>query len=200
MAIHLQAITPVQKLTIAKGLCDYQFIMEYWHTNSEDFRNVYYNFYLKARWAVMSKRGNRDPYFQKLTSITPSNDLIEIIIDLKETMECHSLELSLASKLLHTVNPLSPIYDKKIREYLAHEENVEFWWQRSKKMYGQSAPRGTSELDKIKHDWTALNHWYQSFLTSPRGHEWIAWFDTNFPDHTAISDVKKIDFIIFSTR
>lgn len=66
MAIELSSITSLQKLTIAKGLCDYQFIMENWQTDSEDFKTVYYDFYLKARWTVMTKSSNSIPYFNKL--------------------------------------------------------------------------------------------------------------------------------------
>ena len=199
MSIKINNITPIQKLKIAKGLCDYQFIMENWQTDSEDFREVYYEFYLKTRWAVMRKKNNRTPYFQKLQSISPTEDLVIIIEELQEEMEKHNFEFSFCSKLLHTRNPSVPIYDSKVNSYLGKEENVEFWWARSKDMYGSSAPRGTSKLDKIKHDWTNLCEWYNQFLQSSKGKEWIDWFDNNFPNHKNISNVKKVDFIIFAT-
>ena len=47
--ININAITSKQKLTIAKGLLDYQYIMQNWETNSADFQEVYYNFYLKQK-------------------------------------------------------------------------------------------------------------------------------------------------------
>jgi len=47
--ININKITSRQKLIIAKGLLDYQYIMDNWHTNSMDFQEVYYDFYLKAR-------------------------------------------------------------------------------------------------------------------------------------------------------
>ncbi len=197
--MELSSITSLQKLTIAKGLCDYQFIMENWQTNSEDFKTVYYDFYLKARWTVMTKSSNSIPYFKKLQSISPTDDLMNIMIDLKEEMNQHDFEFSLSSKLLHTRNPSSPIYDSKVREYLSKEEDVEFWWARNKGMYGKPAPRGTSEYEKIKHDWISLCEWYDQFLLSNRCKEWIEWFDNNFPNYKTISSVKKIDFIIFAT-
>lgn len=198
MVIDLNSITSFQKLVIAKGLCDYQFIMDNWHTDSSDFRRVYYDFYLKARWAVMTNEGNSEPYFKKLQTILPDSDLISIITDLKKEMLNESYELSVGSKLLHTRNPNSPIYDSKVREYLGKNENVEFWWNRSKEMYGSSAPRGISEFDKIKHDWESLCEWYNQFLKSSRCKEWIDWFDYNFPNHKTISKIKKTDFIIFA--
>lgn len=196
MYIDIDKITSRQKLIIAKGLCDYQYIMDNWQKNDEDFQSVYYDFYLKARWAVMSNPNNSVPYFEKLQSISPDDDLLDILNELKTEMEKQSYELSLGSKLLHTRNTSSPIYDSKVREYLSKEEDVNFWWHVS----GSSAPRHTSEFDKIKHDWLELCNWYSMFLTSSRGLQWIEWFDTNFPAYKGISDVKKIDFIIFATN
>lgn len=198
MHIETLNITSMQKLTIAKGLCDYQFIMENWQTNSDDFKHVYYEFYLKARWAVMTNTNNSTPYFKILQKISPTQDLISIIKELNEEMENKSFEFSLGSKLLHTRNPMVPIYDSKVKKYLSKEENVELWWNRSKDMYGSPAPKGTSELDKIKHDWINLYEWYSQFLSSSRGKDWVDWFDNNFPAYKSISNVKKIDFVIFA--
>lgn len=194
MKIDVYQITPRQKLTIAKGLCDYRYIMEYWNQNDSDFQAVFYDFYLKARWAVINKTGNREPYFEKLQEISPKDPLIDILDDLKSRMESHSYELSIGSKLLHTRNPSVPIYDKKVRDYLLEEEDVPFWWHQ------KGAPRGKSEREKIEHDWNELTAWYADFLDSEQGLEWIGWFDKCFPTYTAISNVKKVDFIIFATN
>lgn len=196
MYIDIEKITPRQKLIIAKGLCDYQYIMYNWQKNDADFQAVYYEFYLKARWAVMNKTSNSQPYFKKLQSISPDADLMSILEELKSEMEKGSYELSLGSKLLHTRNTASPIYDSKVREYLSKEEGVEFWWH----VKGSQAPRGISEFAKIKHDWEELCNWYAAFVPSERGRRWIEWFDTNFPAYRNISDIKKIDFIIFATN
>ena len=195
--IDVNSITPKQKLTIAKGLCDYDFIMAEWPSQSEDFEDVYYGFYLKARWAVMNLSGNKRPYFEKLYSLD-SPDLMQILDELKENMDAGSYEFSLGTKLLHTRYPNNPIYDSKVLAYLSSEENVDFWWHHSPALRG--AARGLSEREKIAHDWAKLNAWYASFLPSERGQQWIRWFDSNFPSSARISNVKKIDFIIFATR
>lgn len=200
MKIDIDKITERQKLIIAKGLCDYQYIMNNWQKNDDDFQEVYYEFYMKARWAVMKNSNNSMLYFQKLQSISPEDDLIDILNELRTEMKKQSYELSLCSKLLHTRNTSSPIYDSKVREYLAKEENVEFWWQRVSSMYGSPAPRGTSEDEKIKHDWLELCHWYTTFMPSSRGIQWVEWFNVNFPAYKNISDIKKVDFIIFATN
>lgn len=197
MKIHVACITPRQKLIIEKGLCDYRYIMHHWRENDSDFQTVYYQFYLKARWALMNNPKNAELYFRKLQSISPEESLLDIIDDLSGTIEKHSCEFSICSKLLHTRNDSVPIYDSKVRKYLSKEENVDFWWNcpagKSKKT------TGISEMEKIEHDWLLLNTWYTSFLSSKAGIEWIDWFNRSFPSHASISDIKKADFIIFAT-
>ena len=144
----------------------------------------------------MNKQENKFPYFHKLQQISPDDDFMKILDELKQEMISGSYELSIGSKLLHTRNDSFPIYDSKVREYLLNVENVEFWWN----VRGTSMPKGTSKREQIKHDWETLCNWYKSFLASARGIQWINWFDENFPNHKDISDVKKIDFIIFATN
>ena len=201
MKIEVDNITEYQKLIIVKGLYDYQYIMNNWeNVSDDDFYKVYYNFYLSARGGIMRRDGNKVPYYKKLREISPNEDFIEVLNQLKDEMQSNSYEFSLVSKLLHTRNPVMPIYDSKVREYLSKNEEVEFWWYRNKDMYGNTAPRGTIEIEQIKHDWQELCKWYLSFQESVRCKKWIEWFDINFPEFKNISNVKKIDFIIFATN
>ncbi len=193
MPMVLRSITPKQKLIIAKGLLDYQFIMDNWKTDSREFREVYYEFYLKARWAVMKKPENSDSYFAILQNVSATSNLIDIIDELQQNISPRSYEFSVCSKLLHTINPSSPIYDSKVRKFLSEETKTDFWFNSGKKS-------NISTRDKIIHDWKKLCEWYEAFLKSPTGKEWIAWFDSNFPSFSQISNVKKIDCIIFATN
>lgn len=192
MKINLNYITPFEKLTIQKGLCDYEYIMNHWQENDDDFQRVYYNFYLSARWVKMGKKNIKDFYFSKLQSISADDDLISIIDDFAKNSTDECLEFSIISKMLHTRNNNSPIYDSKIRNYLSECENQQFYWQR------KGAPRGMTQHEKIEHDWTLLKKWYSDFLESDRGKQWIEWFDVTFPAYSHISSVKKVDFIIFA--
>lgn len=196
--IDVSRITAREKLIIAKGLLDYCFIMNNWKNNDDDFKKVYYDYYLKARWSVMHLPENKNPYFDKLQSINPDDDFMDILYDLKKNMGSNSYEFSLGTKLLHTRNSSKPIYDSKVCKYLKNEENVDFWWHNSPRVRGNS--RGLCEKEKIKHDWNLLNEWYNIFLTSSEGKKWVQWFDDNFPTYAKISNVKKVDFIIFATR
>ena len=197
MLLDLSLITNRQKLTIAKGLLDYQYIMNYWKTDcvnadttiQEDFRSVYYGFYLKARWAKMSNGEYQNEYFQLLHS-SPQHDLMTIIDIFKN--KSGDYEFSICSKLLHTINPTFPIYDSKVRNFLKNKVGLDFWY-----LTGRKAFKTTEE--KIKNDWTLLCTWYRDFIKTTEGKDWIAWFDVNFPSFQSISDVKKIDFIIFAT-
>lgn len=193
MAIILKDISERQKLIIAKGLLDYQFIMLNWKTNTKDFQDVYYEFYLKARWAMMKNPQNSKAYFDMLQSTDKKTNLMYVINELKSKLTKESYEFSLCSKLLHTINPQSPIYDSKVREYLSTEENVDFWFNTGKK-------NNKTTYEKIEHDWKELCSWYEEFLDSKEGKEWVDWFDFHFPSYSSISNYKKIDSIIFATN
>lgn len=193
MSIILETISEKQKLIISKDLLDYQFIMLNWKTNTKDFQDVYYEFYLKARWAIMKNPQNREAYFDILKSTDKTTKLIEVINVLKTKLTKESYEFSLCSKLLHTVNPNSPIYDSKVRKYLSAEKGMDFWFNT-----GKNNNKTTQE--KIEHDWKILCEWYEKFLDSKDGKEWVDWFDNNFPSYNSISDYKKIDCIIFATN
>lgn len=191
MAIILDRITEREKLIIAKGLLDYQFIMDNWKRNTKDFQDVYYEFYLKARWAIMKNSQNSDAYFDVLGSIGSNAEIMNVIEALRSKLGSDQYEFSICSKLLHTVNPNSPIYDSKVRKYLSKEEKVKLCFHTNKNI---------DKKEKIEKDWQAICNWYKNFLGSERGKEWIAWFDENFPSYSSISDYKKIDFIIFATN
>ena len=190
MPFTLTSITEKQKLIIAKGLLDYQFIMNNWKTNSPDFQDVYYDFYLKARWAKMANKANKASYFD-LMRTTKSGFLIDIVKALKK--EIGSYEFSICSKLLHTKDPSFPIYDSKVRIFLINEMKLDLWHQTN-----NNSEKST--IDKIEHDWKIICDWYANFLNSQDGKAWITWFDSNFPAYIGISDIKKIDSIIFATN
>ena len=53
MKFALSLITEKQKLIIAKGLLDYNFIMNNWRINSSDFRDVYYPWVKRYRLFII---------------------------------------------------------------------------------------------------------------------------------------------------
>ena len=195
MCINVNEITTWQKYLIEKELPNYKYIMHNWQTDDEHFRQVYYKFYLSASHASLTPQ-SKNSYFEVLHNYelnleNPRDNLINIVGQLYSAMDSHRNEFSFASKLLHTRNDSFPIYDSKVRKYLSNlptDNQVQFTWKQS---------NSSNALDEIKDDWAALCDWYDRFLASEEGVEWVNWFDESFPAYSNISDIKKVDFIIF---
>lgn len=191
--------TKKQMLELEKTLLDYQFIMDNKYSadekSKEDFKDVYYKFYLSARWAVYANKENRKKYFEVFEEQKETTELIKIVQALHDKLNNDSYDFSVATKILHTHHPENPIFDSKVQKYLdslAKKENREkFYW-------GKDLKNGKDKLKQIEHDWELLNKWYENFQKSDEGKDWIDWFNNEFPDYKDISNVKKIDSIIFA--
>lgn len=193
MEININDISAKKKLIIEKGLCDYKYITDHWKDNDSDFQSVFYEFYLKARWAVMSDKEKQKAYFEKMHEKDFKEDIVEVVKFLKTKTGYY--EFSLASKMLHTVNPKWPIYDRKVREYLTKERGIKFEWNCNEDRDSDLI------LDLIRKDWDKLIGWYEDFIPSATGQKWIEWFDSNFESYKdMVKPLKKIDFIIFATQ
>ena len=197
--IKVENITEKQKLTIENGINTYLYIMKYHKFDNEDFRDVYYSYYLTARSSVFSKvktdketkektsNPNWNTYFLLLKNAKGTESLESVVEKLKNELTSHSFEFSFASKLLHTKNPKIPIYDSKVRKYLEEIYGMKFL-----------SESGTKTLSKIASDWQMLNGWYDKFLETDEARTWIDWFDREFPKGKEMSKVKKVDTIIFA--
>lgn len=195
MKINFTNVTEKQLMNLQLGLIQYEYIRSHYQIDDEDFRDVFTSFYLSSQ-ARMRNSENRNPFFELLRETKADSSLIDIVNNLNEKLPLGMYEFSFATKLLHTVNNSSPIYDSKIYQYLKKERNVDFWDIQSNKC--DSDGNKYSKIDKIKHNWEELKNWYNSFILTNECDEWIKWFDNNFPNYQHISNVKKIDFIIFS--
>lgn len=194
--IDLNLITERQLMEMEVGLLQYEYIRSHFDLgDNEDFREVFTNFYLSSQ-GKMRQEDNRNPFFEKLFNTEPNQNLIELVQYLYDHLALSMYEFSFATKLLHTINNNSPIYDSKVYEYLKREEDVDFIDIQSSRR--KKNGRLMNKLERIEHNWNELNEWYGSFLQSPRGREWINYFDEHFPRYSHINNVKKIDFIIFS--
>ena len=191
MRIDLEHISERQLLTITNGVNYYLYIQKHYNDvderDAEDFRDVFTEFYLKAQ-GKMRDPVNRVPFFETMKTCSPDKDLIELLIELHNKLDTDLYEFSFATKLLHTINNDSPIFDSKVFKYLKEEEGVNFWEYRHSK----------DGLERARHNWPLLKNWYDSFLQTERAAEWIAWFDRQFPNAAHIAAVKKIDFLIFA--
>lgn len=195
MKICLAKATEKHLMSLNIGLLQYSYIQNHYVKNDEDFRDVFTDFYLTSQ-ARMRNDENRVPFFELLSKTKPSDSLIDIVEELYKILPIGMYEFSFATKLLHTVNPRSPIYDSKVLNYLKKDEKVDLWDIYQKKH--DSSGKEISKIDKIKHNWEELNNWYNAFMKTKTAVDWIKWFDSNFPKYVSISDIKKIDFIIFT--
>ena len=108
-------------------------------------------------------------------------DIDEIMTYLADNTQRKSVELSFASKLLHTIDPSNPIYDKKVSDFL-HLKGPSAYW--------------TNEAKRIRQNenYKAVSEWYQS----QQFKNYVQLFDEMFPEYAGrVGDVKKADFIIW---
>jgi hypothetical protein len=94
-------------------------------------------------------------------------------------------EPSFASKLVATLDPHKPVWDKYVLQNIGCPAPA--YYSRTKV---QDA--------KACYEW--MDTWYQSFLISEKGAEWIGLFDEQVPDHRRMTDLKKVDFILWQMR
>ena len=96
-----------------------------------------------------------------------------------------NVETSFSSKMLATIDPNMPIWDKYVAQNLCLElkgKTKEDQLQCAIELYGQ------------------MIEWYKDFIATENGQECIAQFEQVLPGYTWVSDVKKIDFFLWSIR
>ena len=101
------------------------------------------------------------------------------------------VEPSFASKLLHTLNPDKPIWDKNVLAVLEAKGEISG-------KYSYSLPDAV-KIEKAKEIYRGLEDFYARYLPMPEAKQIIAAFDAEFPSAKDISDVKKVDFNLWSS-
>jgi hypothetical protein len=94
-------------------------------------------------------------------------------------------EPSFASKLVATLDPKKPVWDTHVLRNLG--ANPPAYYKRTK-----------IQDAKICYAW--IETWYQGFLASEKGGEWVELFDEHVPDHHKMTNLKKVDFILWQMR
>ena len=96
-----------------------------------------------------------------------------------------NIEPSFSSKMLATICPEKPIWDKYIVQNLGIELD------------------GVTKDEKLKNAislYSDIEKWYEEFLKTDKAMECIEAFDSILPGYKSISTTKKIDCIIWSIR
>ena len=183
---YSEADTILHKPEMAKGLEKYIYIMDRLQktnvSKDEEFQHVFRDFYQMRRFYSDDFAKH---YFILMEQLKATRDIsFRMAIERVKHIRC-SYEMSFSSKLVHTINPLHPIWDSIV----------------TNRHFGIKAPRAS-----IKDRESACCQRYEmyedrfyDYLSTTEAQSLIHLFDKRFPDN-GISDVKKIDFILWQDR
>ena len=98
-------------------------------------------------------------------------------------------EPSFSSKLVATLDPEQPIWDKYVLNYVQNHIRV-------------VPPRytATNKIDQAKSVYRSIQKWYSQYLRSKEGKLIVRIFNENVTEHAKITDLKKVDFVLWQTR
>lgn len=171
------------RLASSMGLDKYQYIMEQVKSTNVatdmDFQRTFNGFYIVRR--NESWRKAFYDYFEKAKNGSPTFESIITYL-----FECTgNIEPSFSSKMLATIHPNKPIWDR----YVVQNLDIKLL--------------GATKEEKLKNAiilYADMEQWYTDFLNSEKGKECIREFDRVLPDYKGISSIKKIDSILWSIR
>lgn len=175
---RLPAILAKPKMRI--GIERYQFIMEKVRqidvSSDEGFQKTYENFYTLGRYPKEFRR-NYFAYMERGKGAKPSFEET-----LSYFLKYGTLEVSFSSKLVHTLDPEQPIWDRNVTD----------------KHFGYKIPAyGTKDRDKkILDRYGRYKTDFLKYMVSDDGKAVIRAFDEAFPK-TGFTDLKKVDFVLW---
>ena len=172
-----------ERLAASMGLDKYQFIMEQVKKTDvsidADFQRTFNGFYIVRRNEAWRKVYYE--HFENIKGGTPT--FASILTHLYEYTG--NIEPSFSSKMLATIFPNKPIWDR----YVVQNLNMELI--------------GTTKEERLVNAielYADMEKWYANFLQTDKAKECIEEFDRVMPDYKHISSIKKIDSILWSIR
>ena len=172
-----------ERLAVSMGLDKYQFIMERVRKTDvsmdASFQRIFNSFYIVRRNETW--RNVYYEHFENVKGSTPT--FASILTYLYE--RTGNIEPSFSSKMLATIFPEKPIWDKYVVQNLEME------------LVGRTKEERLTNAIQI---YAAMEKWYADFLQTDKAKECIEVFDCVLPDYKHISSIKKIDSILWSVR
>ena len=172
-----------ERLATSMGLDKYQFIMEQVKkidvSNDADFQRTFNGFYIVRRYEAWRKVYYE--YFENVKNGTPT--FSSILTHLYEYTG--NIEPSFSSKMLATIFPDKPIWDR----YVVQNLNME--------LVGANKEERLANAIVL---YDNMEKWYADFLQTEKAKECVEAFDRVMPDYKHISSIKKIDSILWSIR
>ncbi len=172
-----------ERLASSMGLDKYMYIIDQVHkinvSKDEDFQRIFNGFYIVRRNEEWRKIYY--DYFEVVKNDNPSFE--SILRYLYE--KTGNVETSFSSKMLASISYEKPIWDRYVVQNL-----------------GVNLTGDTKEekLNNAISLYESVEKWYETFMNTDKGKECIAEFDRVLPDYKDISDIKKIDSILWSIR
>ncbi len=183
--IQMMPYRVLQAINRAKfGIPKYLWLMDRLNTvdvsSDADFQRAYNGFY-----RVQRRRPDwYTAYYKYLEqSKTFPTSFPQVLDHIYQTTGRY--EPSFASKLVATLNPHKPVWDKHVLSNL-----------------GRKAPGyySRTKMQDAKGNYEQIESWYKSFLVSEEGSQWVQLFDEHVSDHHKMTDLKKVDFILWQIR
>ena len=176
----------LNKPILADGLKKYNYIMSHVRetnvSSDLDFQKVFRDFYQMRRFYSDHFACH---YFTLMEQLKDTDNMtFEMAMERIKHIQ-GTYEMSFASKLLHTIDPLHPIWDSVVTG--RHFE--------MKAPYASSKNRETTCCKR----YAEYEDKFYDYMSTDEGCMIIHLFDERFPDNR-ISDVKKIDFVLWQDR
>ena len=166
------------------GLDKYRFLLEQVHkvdvSSDEVFQRTFNDFYMVRR-----NKEWRKVFYDLFERVKMSNDVSFACILDEMYRLTGNVEASFSSKMLSTLKPEMPIWDR----YVVQNLNL--------KLPSDSDPK---RILKTKELYGEIVAWYKDFLLTDNARRCIDEFDKVLPDYSWLTDVKKIDFYLWSIR
>lgn len=149
-------------------------------TTDPSFQRAYNGFYrMRQRTASYYQA-----YYALMEQLRGSKPTFDYVLDALH-MATGRFEPSFASKMIATLNPDKPVWDKFVLQNLG--------------MTPPASHRKT-KIDDAKKCYSAIEGWYKAFLASAEGANWIMQFNQLVPSHAKLTNLKKVDLILWQTR
>jgi hypothetical protein len=168
------------------GIAKYLQLMQLLHSvdvsRDAQFQTLYKGFYRVQRkppdWYGV--------YFSLMQQCKGSQPEFSFILNhLRGHIGNNAYEPSFSSKLVATLNPWKPIWDKYVLRNTGH-----------------TPPSYTS---RAKHSdavaaYASIVRWYEQFMRSKEARRYVSIFNEQIVDYYRITDIKKVDFILWQLR
>ena len=171
------------RLATSMGFDKYQYIMDQVRkTNIATdavFQRTFNGFYIVRR-----NEAWRKVYYELFEKVKTETPTFEGILTFMYE-QTGNIEPSFSSKMLASIFPEKPIWDR----YVVQNLNMELV--------------GTTKQERLKNAiilYANIAKWYADFLQTDKAKECVEVFDRVMPDYKHISNIKKIDSILWSIR